>query len=331
MKRAHATFASLAVVAVVACGSRPAPTPAPPTPLPVPVGSAKPAPTVAAKPTTPSSPCRPLAPGEISEEDTPSIAGVSKKVNAGTWLGARGVTKAAFRTWVRSREPRFLEDFDADSLYDNDDSCETLTVGDKAEDALVCTLSVRTSIMRFSASAFVVRNKRIVSVLEVGYALPAMDWPDARWLDLQLVFEPGGLEADLHDRAPAGTVLVPPPRYCKDHYARYLACEEAHRNGAPLQDVCPMVMENGKTFHGHHTPTPGESPMGGDRVDLQGCAQALPKLEELIKQTSPKDMFAAEFRADRAFAVKACNARGHYVWTDGRFVRASTRPATSAP
>lgn len=139
-------------------------------------------------------------------------AGVSKRTNAGAWLTARGVSKTAFRAWLKSRDPRNLEDFDADTLYDNDESCETLVVGDQKEDALVCTLAVRTSIMRYSGTAFVVRNKRIASVLEVGYALPAMDWPDARWLDLQVAFAPGGLEADVHDRAKPGSVLVRPPQ-----------------------------------------------------------------------------------------------------------------------
>jgi hypothetical protein len=196
----------------------------------------------------------------------------------------------------------------------------------RVEITLVCTLMVRTSIMRYSAVAFVVRNKRIVSVLEVGYSLPAMDWPDSRWLDLQLAFSSGGLEADLHDRAGPGTVLVSSPRYCHEHFKRYLACEQAHQDRAPLEDVCPREIDrSGKISFGHMSPTPPGSPMGGDRIELRGCAEALPKLDELIQETRGNEPFRTEFREDRAFAIKSCNARGHYVWKGDRFLRAPTR------
>ena len=273
----------------------------------------------------PSDPCPSPGKNEISDDDTPSISGTSQRVKAGDWLAARGITKAAFRAWVRSRDAKTLDDFDADSIFDNEESCQTMTVGDRSEDALVCTLAVRTSIMRYSATAFVVRSKRIVPVLEVGYALPAMDWPDARWLDLQLTFSPGGREADLGDRGKPGTVLVAPARFCHEHVQRHVACEKAHREGAPLDDVCPRQMDSSsKTSFGHWPATPPASPMGGDRVELQGCAEALPKLDALVKSTSPGDTYRAEFREDRAFAVKSCNARGHYVWKGDRVVRSPT-------
>lgn len=64
--------------------------------------------------------------------------------------------------------------------------------------------------------------------------------------------------------------------------------------------------------------------MGGDRVELKGCAQALPKLDELVKETKPGDLYAAEFRGDRAFAIKSCKARGHYAWKGDRFVPSPT-------
>ena len=151
---------------------------------------------------------------------------MSGRAKAGDWLEARGVKQAAFRAFVRAQDPKNMEDFDADTIWEVDDGCGTLTVGDKKEDALVCSLAVRTSLMRYSAVVVVVRNKRPVSVLDLGYALPAMDWPDARWLDLQLAFSNGGLEADLHDRAKAGSVLVRAPSDCRKHFARYLACEK---------------------------------------------------------------------------------------------------------
>lgn len=63
--------------------------------------------------------------------------------------------------------------------------------------------------------------------------------------------------------------------------------------------------------------------MGGDHIALQGCAAALPKLDELIKQDGASGPFAAEFRGDRAFAIKSCKARGRYVWKSDRFVRSA--------
>ncbi len=324
-------IAIVTAVLVVACASRHASTPTPTKEaaprMPMPITSARAhavavAVTDAGAPAEPDS-CPPLQPNEVSNDETPSIMGTSAPIKAGDWLAARGVSKAAFRTFVRSRDPRNLDDFDADSLYDGDESCPTLTVGDKSEDALVCTLAVRTSIMRYSAVAFVVRSKRIAPVLEVGYALPAMDWPDARWLDLQVSFLAGGLAVDVHDRAKPGAVLVSPPSYCRAHVARHHTCERAHREGSPLDDVCPQVMDaSGKTTFGHWPKTPWPSPMGGDRAELRGCAEALPKLDELVKETTPKDIYAAEFRADRAFAVRSCEARGHYVWKGNKFVRA---------
>lgn len=81
-------------------------------------------------------------------------------------------------------------------------------------------------------------------------------WPDSRWLDLQLAFSPGGLEANLHDRAKPGTVLVAPPRHCHEHFARYVACEKAHRDGEPLEGVCPAEAGRSQASYGHLPPTP---------------------------------------------------------------------------
>lgn len=258
--------------------------------------------------------CPPLGLNEVSDDETPAIAGTTGRAKAGEWLDARGVSMAAFRVWIRSRDPKNLTDFAADSLYDANDSCQTLTVGDKKEDALVCTLAVRTSIMRYSAVAFVVRNKRVAAVLEAGYSLPSMDWPDSSWLDLQLAFSGGGLEADLHDRATPGAVLVRGPSECRQHVAKYLACEQAHLEGTASDAVCPQIMHGaGKTSFGHLSPTPPISPMGGGRIVLNGCAEALAKLDELVKQSGASGPFAAEFRGDREFALRSCKARGRYV------------------
>lgn len=275
-------------------------------------------------PATPPDPCPPLAANEVSDDETPSIAGASGKTVAGPWLEARGITKAAFRAWVRARDPKFLEDFDADSVFDYEGHCRSLTVGDKREDALVCTFAVRTSIMRDSAAVFVVRNKRIVSVLDVGFALRAMDWP-VRWLDLQLTFSASGLEADLHDRAKPDTLLVMPPRVCHEHFERYLACEKAHRDGVLSETTCPAQTDaSGKLSFGHMTPTPGEDPILGGPIELFGCDKALEGVDRVVQETKSDEMFAGEYRDGRTFAMRSCKARGHYVWKGDRFVRAPT-------
>lgn len=324
----HKTTALGVLVVCAACGrSPPQPVATPlraPPPAPAPAAAVAPGPRPHQAP--PADPCAPLGPGEVSDDETPSLAGGSGRATAGAWLEARGVSRDAFRAWVRSRSPNLLEDFDADTLFDGEGGCETLKVGDGPEDALLCPLAVRTSILRFLAVAFVVRDRRIAPVLELGYGLTAMDWPDARWLDLQLVFSPDGLSADLHNRAAPGAVLVRSPRACHEHFARYLACERAHAEGTPpIADVCPQQLgQGGALSYGHHTPTPPPSPMGVARVPLQGCAAALPKLDALVAESGSGNPYAREFRDDRAFAVKSCNARGRYVWKGGRFVRTAT-------
>jgi hypothetical protein len=265
--------------------------------------------------TTPADPCLPLAEGEVSNDETPSIAGTTARGKVGDWLEARGISRDAFRAWVRSRG---LNDNDADTLFDDDEGCATLKVGDKSEDALVCPLVPRTLLMLESAAVFVVRNKRIISVLEVGYALPALAWPDRR-LDLQLTFAPGGLEADLHDRAKPGAVLVGSPSRCHEHYARYLACEKAHREGVETETVCPEFPAGEA---GHLTPAPGPR----DPIALFGCAVALPKIAKFVQENAgdPKSAYTMEEVRDvRAFVIKSCAARGHYTWKAGRFVRSS--------
>lgn len=272
--------------------------------------------------TAPADPCLPLAEGEVSNDETPSIAGTMARVKAGDWLEARGVSRAAFRAWVRSRvlfqnyAPYLDEPISAvaDKLFDAEPSaaqrsCATLKVGDKSEDALACPLVTSTLLMRESAAVFVVRDKRIVSVLEVGYALPNMEWP-VRLLDLQLTFAPGGLEADLHDRAKTGAVLVRSPSRCHEDYALYLACENAQRDGAATETACLL---------------PEPTPDPRDRVELFGCAAALPEVAKFVKENAgdSSSPYATELRDDRAFVIKSCAARGRYTWKAGRFVRSS--------
>lgn len=328
--RAALFLSAWAFGSLLSCSPAPASTPRRAAGEPLASSSAASAPPprpVASKPKEPPDPCTPLGPNEVSEDDTPSIAGSLSRTKAAEWLAARGSSKAAFRSFVRAYAPAALDDSDADLVLENEGSCRTLTVGDKGEDAMVCEVAERTSIMRYSALAFVVRNKRIAPVLEVGFALPAMDWADARWLDLQVAFSPDGLEVDVRDRAAPGTVLVESPSSCRDYFARYLACEKAHRDGTPLEEVCPRMLDraNDLTF-GHLTPKRPPSPMGGDRVELFGCAEAIPRLDRLLKESGPGSPFAAEFRADRLFALKSCKARGHYVWNGDRFVRSSPVP-----
>jgi hypothetical protein len=270
-------------------------------------------------PTTLADACPPLAEGEVSDDETPSIAGTMARAKAGTWLETRGISREAFRAWIRSRGP--FEDTDADDLFDDDEACATLKVGDKSEDALACPLTTRTMLERESAAVLVVRDKRIVPVLEVGHALRPMAilvTPE-RWLDLQLTFAPGGLEADVHDRAKPGAVLLRSPSRCHEDYARYLACEKAQRDGVATETMCPSVNQT----------SIGDWPMPEppDRVELYGCAAALSKIGKVVRAMAvdPSSSYTTEeLRDDRAFVVKSCAARGRYTWKAGRFVRSSS-------
>jgi hypothetical protein len=254
----------------------------------------------------------------VSNDETPSIAGTTARSKAGDWLEARGISRAAFRAWVSSRG--LVDDFgdtDADALFDVDEACATLKVGDESEDALACPLATRSMLMRVSAAVFVVRDKRIVSVLEVGYALPEMATVvvPLRGLDLQLTFAPGGLEADLHDRAQPGALLVRSPSRCHEEYARYLACEKAHRDGVET-DPPGLVWCHGLL--------PGPGP--AEPAELLGCAAALPRIGKFVKKNAgdPNSPYTLEeLRDDRAFVIRSCAARGHYTWKAGRFVRSS--------
>ena len=271
-------------------------------------------------PKTPADPCLPLADGQVSDDETPSIAGTMERVKAGDWLEARGSSRAAFRAWVRSRGlfesyTPYLDDPTskiADQLFDAEPpfyerACGTLKVGDKNEDALACPLVTSTLVRREAAAVLVVRDKRIVSVLEVGYSLRLLEFPDRHMLDLQLTFAPGGLEADVHDRAKPGAVLVGSPAGCHEDYARYFACQKAHDEGVATGGGCPLPSDPGPP------------------IELFGCAAARPLLATFVKEIAadPSSPYAKEVRADRDFATRSCAVRGHYTWKAGRFVRSS--------
>lgn len=298
-----------ALLVLFALGCSPPPPPAPPPAAPPVEAPPPPPPPVEVAPPLPPpppDPCQPLAKGQVSRDDTPSIAGTTARATPRDWLDARGISQDAFRAWIRAHD-RDLEDEDADNLYEEETACGTLKVGDKSEDALACPLKSRTLVIRESAIVFVVRDKHIVPVLEVGYAMPELADPH-RWFDLQLTFAPGGLEADLHDRAKPGTKLVVPVSGCHEAYAEFLKCDKAQRDGTST-NACWL---------------PDGSPHPEAGTELFGCAAGLPKLAAFIQRSmvDPSGTYSkAELRDNRAFAVKTCAARGHYKWNAGRFVR----------
>ena len=79
------------------------------------------------------------------------------------------------------------------------------------EEAIICETPGFDSLMPVTALALVVRKKKPVAVLDVGIELRAMDFPDSRFLDLQIAFAPDFTSLDLRDRAPTGSTLVLAP------------------------------------------------------------------------------------------------------------------------
>lgn len=67
----------------------------------------------------------------------------------------------------------------------------------------------------------VIRHAMLDAVLDVGLNIVAMDFPEARWLDLTLALADDGLSAELRDRAPEGTTLAESVKECEQR-APYL-------------------------------------------------------------------------------------------------------------
>lgn len=290
-----------------------------PKPVPPPVASIGSEPVASAPPpkrppaVVKKDPCPPPAPGNVSEDDTPQLRGGRGKAKTTDWLAARGVARPAAIAWYvgRFHVDRSL----ADSLF-GEIECSTLTVGDASEEALLCAHTLTYSFTQTRALVVVVRAKRPIAVLDVGLALGALDFPEARHLDLALAVDPDGRGAELADRAPEGTTLIEPPSLCRMREARFDQCEAAHAKGEKTEGWCPFVEDGdgGKRLA-------REVSFGGMGypATLHDCAAAIPNMRELENGLSGS--MKKETHDAVVFVEKACKDRGRYVWKGDRFVR----------
>lgn len=268
---------------VAACAPAAAPPvekPAAPLPPPPPVvvsavDAGAPAPPVKA------SQCKALGSNEVSDDDHPAVAGLGPDVMLDEWLTARGAdVDVIYKSWgARHGQSR------DDASVSIESSCRTATVGDPAEEAIVCATNSRALLNAQTLLGLVVRNKKPVMVFEVPLGVVALDWPDQHQLDLAFVLHaPTRLE--VRERAPDGAVLVLAPSEC-------LAAEKE-----------------------------GQSVGVSSSVELHGCATAK-KLVASMKVGPKEDPGMNEsVLAARAFVTKACSQQlGVWAWKGGQFVR----------
>jgi hypothetical protein len=201
----------------------------------------------------------------------------------------------------------------------------------------VCEVAVPASLMRIHALALVVRSKRPAAVLDVGLGIIAMDFPDARWLDLALALAADGKSVELQDRAPDGTTLVEAPSRCRAKEKEDADCEKklaAHPDPESLAHEAGKARETFDSLDGcffyrgrdgriaviRRTNT--DSTDHGLPATLHDCAHGRPALETMQRELArePPDS-RAETRQSLAFFDRACAQRGRYTWQRDRFVR----------
>jgi hypothetical protein len=269
--------------------------------------------------------CARVDAGEISDDETPAIRGVSKSTELLPWLDVRGVPKRAALSFLASYYGRGTDLESAETWFSG--ACFEVEVGDKPEPALLCQHGLPDGLVEERAVAIVVRNKRPAVVLDLGLNLVALDWPDARWLDLALEIEDSGRVIELHDRAPDGTRIVAPPSACLAREAQLDQCEkdfakepnpEAFANGTWFHGNCPI--ERGpdkKLFVSRRRVDQG---FGAFPATIHDCAGGRPPLVRALGEAQPgRDR--AEWSRSLAFFDKSCAQRGTWVWQGERFVR----------
>jgi hypothetical protein len=250
------------------------------------------------------------------------------------WFEARGVSRQSAVGWLTAHYGPGLTPDHAEAAFAYS-RCGTLHVGDRAEEALVCENAVPTSLMQVHALAVVVRNKRPVAVLDVGIGMVSMDFPDAHWLDLALAWSPDGMSAELHDRAPNGTMLVEAQSSCLEQERLMEDCEKklaAHPNPESFArkmghgevfvqlDDCPL--HRGKDGRIAVLRRSGMGEHSGP-VKLHDCAGGRQELDSMQhEQLHAPAAERAEARQSTTYFDKACAQRGRYVWQKDRFVRA---------
>lgn len=227
--------------------------------------------------------------GATSDDDNPVISGGAAPAEVLAWLEARGVEAPAASSWYAKRYK--VDATLAEALLGNA-RCESLTVGDPAEEALACHHFVSFGVTQGHAVILVVRKKKIVAVLDVGIDMASLDEGD-HVLDLALRIDPDGKRVELKDRAADGTTVVVGQKECK----RLVS-----------EGVDPSTLRSG---------------LGDGPPVLHDCAGARAKA-----RANHAEIVAAGPEAVRGeretttFLERACADRGRYVWKTDKFVRA---------
>jgi hypothetical protein len=249
------------------------------------------------------------------------------------WFQTHGVSRDQLFVWLTSHYGQGLTKEHSEVVFDGS-RCGQLRVGDQREEALVCVHSLPMQIMPSRAITLVVRNKRPEAVLDVGVGLVAMDFPDARWLDLALVMAPDGNSAVLEDRAPDGTVLVEPRSRCMEREKREAECARklaahpdpeslAHKDlqgeRIDLLDGCPLLRGEDGRIVVFRSERSWDSMAPSTLHDCTGAQDALhASMRDLGQAPAESRQMMQEALA---FANKACGQRGRYAWEKGRFVK----------
>lgn len=273
--------------------------------------------------------------GEISDDDSPRIRGGTEGVGLLEWLAARGVDRATALSWLATRYGPGVDGSFAEAAFGSV-PCRSLSVGDRAEEALLCEHMIPDSLVTGHAAVLVVRRSRPVAVFDVGLGIMALDAPDTHWLDLALAVADDGRTIELRDRAPDGTTLVTPPSACRAREAELDACEEqlaaapdpeslAHRGlalGSESSDLhggCPFYRGADGKIRVERDVRVRSPAYPATLHDCSGGRARLVELQRLLA-TGPPSMRAAA-RSALAFFDRSCAQRGTWVWQRDRFVK----------
>ncbi len=275
--------------------------------------------------------CPPPSAGQVSDDDAPRLHGVGAEAEPFAWLAARGVGRSVALAWRAQNEARHhIKSAETTEAFDG--PCHTLSVGEPAEDSLLCEVTSLEPLMPTRALALVVRAKHIVVVLDVGLGIGAMDFPDARWLDLSLSFSTGGLEADVRDRAPNGAKLVEAPSLCREREAHLATCAQTlslrRYDLTTDSDACPtpcsyetvgdcsvLRAQDGRRYI---APPP---PSLGLPAVLHDCAGARAQLRDAFADIGTSLPDAHVFRGALGTVDEYCRQRAHWVWRHGHFAQ----------
>ena len=155
-------------------------------------------------------------------------------------------------------------------------------------------------------------------VLDVGLGLGALDFPEARHLDLALIMDSQGKSADLVERAAEGTLLVEPPSLCRQREARFDACEAALATGSRPEPSCPIVKDT--KGNARIAREVAKNMTLGYPATLHDCRSAIANMQATERgMASSGAQLKKEARDATAFVEKSCQGRGHYAWKGDHF------------